>query len=267
MLHTIRMGVAELYIPDPDDRHPDFKVLRRRLEPGQPEALNATIRNVFRAITPPPGSSPNEDQKNWAPFVYNSSMHYIQRVHPLHVVSVRHYDDDPYNELYAVSVSQEEYASVWRYGELRGGTNALLVPSGGRRWGASSVSDFVYVALFHSNTLIPGNILRTYFMGGMVFTAHPPFRVLAMTEFPIIDNSLYDGELTSVIVKLISVIFVFWYVGPWDALKNRHIDYVPFPSTIFLDGNVIHLSFGWQDNLGCTAKMRLEDLLDIMVPV
>lgn len=202
MLHTIRMGVAELVIPDNEEpaqlrvRH--LRESHRRDSQGAAAVsgtVNATIRNVFRAITPPPSSAPNDDQKNWSPFLFNGSIHFIQRVHPLHIVSVRHYDDDPYNDLYSVSVSQTDYSSVWRYGELRGGTNALLVPSGGRPWASSSSfpTSHVYLTLFHSNTILPGNILRTYFMGALVFSALPPFTVLAMTEFPLVDNSLYDG--------------------------------------------------------------------------
>lgn len=73
------------------------------------------------------------------------------------------------------------------------------------------------------------------------------------------------GDSEPLVDILLSLLLLL--IGAWDPIKNRHIDYVPFPSTIFMEGDTLHLSFGWQDHLGCTAKMKLNALLDTLVPV
>lgn len=124
--------------------------------------------------------------KNWMPFIYNTTkIYYVSFVNPLEIVEIgprraRIGDSDAD----ALLISNAPHAEVdWDQGELRGGTNAIFLP----RYG-------VYLAIFHSSTCIDGGALTTYFMGAMTFSAHPPFRLIAMSPLPIMDEYLYNGK-------------------------------------------------------------------------
>ncbi len=173
------------------------------------------------------------DQKNWSPFLYQGQMLWIQRINPLIIVEPMRPEKE---EKYAKFVSTTERITnlPWKHGELRGGTNAVFLGD-------------KYLAFFHSSIHIPGDPFSTYIFGAYTFSSQPPFRLLAISPLPLMDDSLYTG--------------------PWDPLKNRHIDYVAFPSTCFLHGDEVVMSFGWQDHMGMTATFKLKHLLQTLEPV
>jgi len=124
----------------------------------------------------------------------------------------------------------------WPYGDVRGGTNAVFLPDKG-----------VYLAFLHSAGHIPGLFMKTYVMGAYTFSAEPPFRVLSMSPYPIMPHRFYDG--------------------PWHPIKNRQIDYCIFPMSLMVEKDDVLLSFGYQDQRGYLAKIKLQKLLDTLVPV
>lgn len=175
-------------------------------------------------------------EKNWMAFKYDDEgVTYVQRINPLHVVKTKK-DDDGQLSAYVISEAPSVNIPWWqgRYGEFRGGTNALLVED-------------VYLAFFHSSTQLPGNFMKTYFMGAFTFTKEAPYRLLGMSQVPIMHDRLYTGE--------------------WSQFKNRRIDYVVFPTNFFIEGDDLYLSFGSQDRTAYVAQMKLKAVLDSINPI
>lgn len=72
---------------------------------------------------------------------------------------------------------------VWEYGELRGGSNAVLLPRRGE-----------YLALFHTRSPMRHRDRKriTYFMGAFTFSAHPPFRLRGISFVPLALDEWYQ---------------------------------------------------------------------------
>ena len=133
-----------------------------------------------------------------------------------------------------------------------GGTPAVLVTN-------KKTNETYYLAFFHSRLMLQHNSKLTYFMGAYTFSSQPPFHMLQISPFPILNDALY--------------------LGPWAFFKNRNVDYVPFPTSFFIDyshNNVhknenendrIFLFLGHQDYRGLMINMLLQELLDSLEPV
>jgi hypothetical protein len=176
-------------------------------------------------------------QKNWSPFLHNASLLFIQRINPLTVVSVDlGFESGAPSMAKVVSISN--YIDLqWRFGVLRGGTNAV------------QISDTEYLGIFHTVSPIPrrnfmAKQFHTYFMGAYTFSTTPPFRLLRVSPVPIVDKRFYQG--------------------PWFA---RYIDYCVFPSSLFIEGNFAVISLTLQDTDSYMAKIDLHDLLESLVDV
>lgn len=187
------------------------------------------------------------------PFEYNSTLHYIQQIHPLQirkVVEVKSVGDHIlyYYRPAILETAYEETKKVtlpWHghmFGhELRGGTNAVYVPKLG-----------CFIAFFHTCTHVPfapdySNHLETYFMGAFTFQAEPVFKLLSMSAIPILKyHDFYDVKWT-----------------------NRKKDYVVFPQGLILsdDQKELIVSLGHQDKDGYIVTFDLEALLHEMYPV
>ena len=199
-------------------------------------ALNTTtniidIEHYYHAITPTLGV--NLHQKNWSPFLFRNEVLLIQSIQPFLVVKTAVQD----GEMVAFHESTTEMSDYyWPYGDVRGGTNAVFLPDKG-----------VYLAFLHSAGHIPGLFMKTYVMGAYTFSAEPPFRVLSMSPYPIMPYRFYDG--------------------PWHPIKNRQIDYCVFPMSLMIEKEDVMLSFGYQDQRGYLVRIKLQKLLDTLVPV
>lgn len=185
--------------------------------------------------------------KNWMPFIYREddkrreTIYYIVSINPMVVVKTKKQETTFQQELQVETVSQQETSLNlnWHYGDLRGGTNALYLSQYG-----------VYLAFFHSSRILPGSSMKTYFMGAMTFASEPPFELLAHSNLPILLER--------------------FYVGLWNPLKNRGIDYVVFPSTLSFhphNQSRLILSFGHQDVRGYLATLEIKPLLDSLISV
>lgn len=175
-------------------------------------------------------------EKNWSPFVVGDhDVYLIQSINPLTVVGfVSHGPTADTGSTIVASEAPMGY-HPYPYGHLRGGTN--LIDIGDR-----------YLGIFHSTKVLPENYLTTYFMGAYTITKTSPWRLVSISPEPIMDDWMYQG--------------------PYAPFKNRRMDYVVFPNSLNrLNDEDLLIGFGYQDDRGMAATVKLKRLLDSMVPV
>jgi predicted GH43/DUF377 family glycosyl hydrolase len=185
-------------------------------------------------------------QKNWSPMIYDGEVLLVQSVNPLTIVKTKNTwenSSDPKKEA-QLQVSAEVVSQVprvniaWPYGEVRGGTNAVPIGKG------------KYLAFFHSYIQrVKSKRLRTYFGGAYSFSNKMPFRLLAVSPMPIIPRKLYKGD------------------KPEHNNLGPEIEYVFFPTSIFLDRNEVVMSAGYNDLHGLLLRLDIHRLLQTMIPV
>lgn len=117
-------------------------------------------------------------QKNWVPFEWNGALLFSYTLNPHEVLYLC---DDAGNCTQLVESSFQN--SKWKWGEMRGGTPALLV-------------DNDYLAFFHSAQVMTseaskGAPLLHYFMGAYTFSSDPPFDIKMISPEPIIGKEFY----------------------------------------------------------------------------
>ena len=175
-------------------------------------------------------------QKNWSPFLYQDEILLISSINPFHTMKTTNHDHP--DKLYAYRESVSDYIPLkWSYGELRGGTNAVFLPT-----------QQVYMSVFHSASHVEGNFMKTYVFGFYTFSSTPPFRLLSISHFPVLDPGFYSG--------------------PWHHMKQRQIDYCIFPLSLFIEHNSdLYISMGYQDHTGYLLRMDLTEVLNTLVEV
>jgi hypothetical protein len=90
---------------------------------------------------------------------------------------------------------------------------------------------------------------KTYFFGAYAFSLHPPFRIIAISAVPIVDEFLYTGP---------------WYTN----LGSNSYTYAPYPVSLMIEKKgVLLMSIGMNDDKGYLCHMRIRDLLESMAPV
>ena len=207
---------------------------RADLELNEKSGTIDIIKNYY--CIHPPHHLNHLDQKNWSPFVYNNTLLLVIYVNPLTVVEMK--DSQNVNYLDTNIVSKSLFKEIpWSYGTLRGGTNAVYLHAYD-----------MYLSIFHSRTNLQNgkNGRNTYFMGAYTFTSKPPFELISVSPFPVLHH--------------------YMYVGKWDYLTKRTIDYCPFPMSLSLESdNTLLLTFGHNDEYGYITKITLADLLSSMM--
>lgn len=117
-------------------------------------------------------------EKNWMWFAHAGKLHFVYTVHPHVVVET--------DGVRIVQQHKTDFSSVWRHGELRGGTNPVRIGD-------------EYLAFFHSS--VPWKHIpkygerRRYHMGAYTFEAEAPFRVKRMTPNPLLTGSEFDPQI------------------------------------------------------------------------
>ena len=206
---------------------------------------NYVINFNFRLVT-------MNEQKNWSPFEVTSAGSYTHEHKLLFIQSItphRIVEPEPTgskNHVYGQVVAETNYGNIknitdiWKWGELRGGTPALFLED----------SQF-YLSFFHSSNDPPttGDVLRTYVFGAYTFCSKPPYRILSMSSIPITHDSMFQGPWTNL------------------PLSFYHIDYVSFPMSFIVDGDIIYLTYGKQDEDGWIAKVSKMGLLGSLTAV
>lgn len=119
------------------------------------------------------------NEKNWSWFSHKGDLHFTYKVNPHVVVATS-----------GTSIKcqyESKFDSPWRHGELRGGTNPVLI------------NDREYLAFFHSSlpwkTIPKYGERRRYFMGAYTFEAKPPFKVTRITPQPLLTGCENDPTI------------------------------------------------------------------------
>ena len=124
------------------------------------------------------------------PLTYNGSLHMITSANPPVVVGLPNPDTWRGDHVDTEVISQGAEAVQWRYGIMRGGTNAVFDAGLGG-----------YVLFFHSSVNHHANGTvdchgrkRTYYVGCAVLAAEPPFAIQQMTLEPLACTGMYTEE-------------------------------------------------------------------------
>ncbi|HRD55562.1 MAG TPA: hypothetical protein PLC42_04105 [Parachlamydiaceae bacterium] len=116
-------------------------------------------------------------QKNWVPFEWNNQICLGYSIVP-HEILTPNIDSG-----IACAKSISAIKNSWKWGELRGGTPAILV-------------DDNYLGFFHSSKVstssASSNIpMHHYYMGAYLFSSKPPFDIKKISSSPIVANGFY----------------------------------------------------------------------------
>jgi len=172
-------------------------------------------------------------QKNWVPFAYQGDMYFGYTLNPHRIF--RHIPGSHVCEDICST-----YAPIhWPWGQLRGGTPALLMDDGR------------YLAFFHSSkpmtTVHSGVEMLHYFMGAYTFSSSPPFALTHISAKPIVGKGFYSGY--------------DGYEPYWGQLR------VVFPCGILQDDHFIWVSYGRQDHEMWIVKFDKQRLLESLAPI
>ncbi|NGX37500.1 MAG: hypothetical protein K1000chlam2_00656 [Chlamydiae bacterium] len=168
-------------------------------------------------------AQPQTTEKNWVPFVHNSSICFeYQLFAPRKILKIDNLDQ--LNQISSLPDVKDQLKEIpWKkkWGMPRGGTTARLI-------------DGEYLAFFHSSFTDRNNVIW-YVMGAYTFESTPPFQVTAVSTHPILFNGIYNSQWKCTAQPGKCVIFPAGY-----AIENR-------------DGKtLLHLSCGEND---CATKI------------
>lgn len=180
-----------------------------------------------------PQCDPGRREKNWVPFDYKGNLMLSYSITP-HTVF---YSGG--NSGHCDFISSTDKEVPWTWGDIRGGTPALLI------------DDKRYLSFFHSwidmqSVHSQGKISSHYFMGAYTYSSEPPFQLLEYTPNPIIGKNFYHGESYTPYWKPVVAIFPCGFV-----MNDKHIWVV----------------YGRQDHEMWVVKMHKKGLMDILKQV
>ena len=126
----------------------------------------------------------NSIEKNWSPFIYtqktgHSHLYFQYSLNPHKILFLQ---DPQVNYLTTLSKDDSTPTSQWEkagWGVLRGGTPAIKIGNN-------------YLAFFHSSFLGKEGLIW-YSMGAYTFESQPPFRITAISPYPILFPGIYDS--------------------------------------------------------------------------
>jgi predicted GH43/DUF377 family glycosyl hydrolase len=180
-----------------------------------------------------PGNNINRREKNWTPFSYKNRLLLAYSLHP-HTILEPQLGT---NSAVIISSSINNKIS-WSFGELRGGTCALLD------------SDH-YLGFFHSACKMATvhsqhkEVLH-YFMGAYKFRAQPPFNITHISPEPIIGKKFYSGTE---------------YTPYWHPVRAI------FPCGLIYDEKYIWIAYGRQDHEMWITKLDKEQLYKSLIKI
>lgn len=176
-------------------------------------------------------------EKNWVPFCcpLREKDSLVSFEYSLNPHKVFHLCNKRQGEVFSEKInshkSLQKISWARRWGTLRGGSPAILL-------------DNQYIAFFHSSFEEDGRLW--YVMGAYTFDATSPFRITAISKYPILFEGIYDSDP--------------------EALKK-----VIFPSGLVLaqqnGEEVLHLSCGENDSAVKIITFNREKLLASLDPV
>lgn len=161
-------------------------------------------------------------EKNWAwfPDEDEGALNFVYSINPHVVVSTKGTS--------IVNHWESAFETAWRHGDLRGGTNPVLIGD-------------EYLAFFHSSlpwkTIPIYGLRRRYFMGAYTFSAKPPYQVLRITPEPLLIGSEHGPKIPGAP----AVVF------PCGLIKESD-------STLYLTYGINDCACGW-------ARMGVDEIL------
>lgn len=168
-------------------------------------------------------------EKNWVPFDYHGTMLLAYSLLPHRIL-------EPEKSGACATKSVTVSDIDWSWGELRGGTPAILEEE--------------YIAFFHSSknmatTYSNGEKMQHYVMGAYTFSAQPPFAITRISPEPIVAENFYNGK----------------EYNTWKPLR------VVFPMGLIADEDYFWVSYGRQDHEMWIAKLDKKKLYASLAPV
>lgn len=179
------------------------------------------------------GENKKRREKNWVPFEYNNNLLLAYSLSP-HLIFKPIVGTETCE---TIASSQGEFS--WLWGELRGGTQTLLIDNQQYLGFFHSCID---LATYHSN----GKKIPHYFIGAYTFSNQPPFEINQISPEPIIGKNFYHGND---------------YEPYWKPVQ------VVFPGGLIVDDSFIWLAYGRQDHEIWVAQLDKARLLESLVPV
>lgn len=178
------------------------------------------------------GMVETKKEKNWVPFNYDNHLFLGYSLVPHKI-----FMPIPRTNTCVTLATTAASTKNWYWGELRGGTPALLV-------------DGDYLAFFHSSKGMAtvqsqGERITHYYMGAYTFSSHYPFDITKISPCPLVHPSFYDGPAHDT----------------WKPIR------VVFPCGYVHDQDYIWVSYGKQDFEMWIAKIDKQKLLQSLVPV
>jgi len=163
-------------------------------------------------------------EKNWVFFEREKSLYCIYATDPEHVV-LRIEGDKVVQEI-------KTPGPIWSWGHVRGGSPPI------------DLGDGRMLCLFHSSipTEEPPHFVR-YYAGAYTFESKPPFKILQISEQPVMSGSEEDGHKVDP-----------RYVQGWKP-------YVVFPCGLLKEGDDLITSFGVNDWQCAIGRLKLDQLL------
>jgi predicted GH43/DUF377 family glycosyl hydrolase len=171
-------------------------------------------------------------EKNWVPFIYDQKLFLAYTINPHHILCPKLETGE------CETVFRSSFPAHWHWGELRGGTPALIVND-------------QYLAFFHScmdmrSYHSRGKEKLHYFIGAYTFSTQPPFEITHISSEPITGKHFYEGKD---------------YKPYWKPVQ------VVFPCGFIFDDQYIWLTYGRQDHEIWVAKLDKKGLLQSLISV
>jgi hypothetical protein len=196
---------------------------------GDPEG-----RETFRVIRRKKLQIPSGQQrieKNWTPFSTAGRLHFIYTTNPTHVFAMGEDEwQQPGSVVILVEVGRSKTKITEHLGQMCGGTAAIFDTKRG-----------VFASFFHTQLVIDAseeNPSTLYFAGLYTFSPTPPFEILEVLPFPIVPSRSYqDPEIS------------LWATYPMGFIRI---------------GDIVHLSYGQNDNRIGVVSLNYEMLMAFM---
>ena len=171
-------------------------------------------------------------EKNWTPFVQGGQLHFIYQSNPPVVLSAHEAQLSNNEPTLQVDLNVKHTDEVmWGYGEIRGGTPAVY---------DEELNSFVSV--FHSSTdaMTAKREGKYYVMGLYTFSATPPYAIEQVAPLPMVGPNFYA----------------------YPPLKQN----IVFPQGMLIEGNLIHVSYGKDDNAIGVSTFHRSSLISSLKP-
>lgn len=173
--------------------------------------------------------NPRRVEKNWPPFAYEDTLLLAYSIVPHRILMPQ------WGGGSCPTIACTHSTVLWDFGEIRGGTPALL-------------DEGEYLAFFHSSKPFvskqsEGKKMVHYFMGAYTFASSPPFQLTRISPRPIVGKNFYNGQAYTT----------------WKPLR------VVFPGGLLIEDNYVYVFYGRQDHEIWVVKMDKKGLLKSLV--